>query len=95
MRYTFDIEERIIESFGGTDIIGYTLINNYGYKFKIHEKECSVRHWLNCYGCDVNYWENDLNDNDEIVKQICETLNEYSQGRMSEFTIKLLMEGND
>ena len=49
-------EVEIIKKYGGYDIKHYTLINNYGYTFKIGKLSFDARHWLNCYGVDVNYW---------------------------------------
>lgn len=86
--FGYDVEMGIIKSFGGSHITSYSLINNYGYKFKIGDKDCSIRHWLNCYGCDVDYWESDKLDTDEIVKEICKTLKEFSWGEMDEISIK-------
>ena len=35
------------------------LVNNYGYTFTKGDVKFDLRHWLNCYGADVNYWSLD------------------------------------
>lgn len=34
----------------------YNLINNYGYHFEKNGKRYDLRHWLNCYGEEVDYY---------------------------------------
>ena len=34
----------------------YSLINNYGYSFDYLDDHFDLRHWLNCYGENVDYW---------------------------------------
>ena len=34
----------------------FPLINNYGWEWKYNNKTYNVRHVLNCYGGDVDYW---------------------------------------
>lgn len=50
-------EKEIIESYEVEIIGAYSLVSNYGYKIKFKNKEYDLRHWLNCYGAEVNYWE--------------------------------------
>ena len=35
------------------------LVNNYGYTFTKGDVKFDLRHWLNVYGEDVNYWSLD------------------------------------
>ena len=41
---------------GCTNVKYYALINNDGYTFVKNGVRYDVRHWLNCYGADVDYW---------------------------------------
>lgn len=51
------IEESKIKKCG-FEIIGYyNLVSNYGFKIKLNNQEYDLRHWKNCYGAEVNYWE--------------------------------------
>ena len=42
------------------DLIPYAedfpLINNYGWEWRFNDKTYNVRHVLNCYGAEVDYW---------------------------------------
>ena len=42
------------------DLIPYAedfpLINNYGWEWKFNDKVYNIRHELNCYGAEVDYW---------------------------------------
>lgn len=48
--------KKIIEKHGGREIEYYTLINNYGYRFKLNGVNCDLRYWANCYGVALDYW---------------------------------------
>ena len=45
-----------LEALGVKEFSYYALINNYGYHFNYKEIRYDFRHWLNCYGADVDYW---------------------------------------
>lgn len=47
---------RKLEAMGLSEISSYMLVNNYGYTFKYKGVLYDLRHWLNCYGADVDYW---------------------------------------
>ena len=52
-----DDERELLESVPGIENVEYYgLINNYGYHFKLKGFEYDLRHWLNCYGADVDDW---------------------------------------
>ena len=48
--------EQILEKYGATEIERYSLINNYGYRFKIDGIKYDIRFWANCYGAELNVW---------------------------------------
>ena len=53
-------EEQIIEDIitrnGGKVLEHYSLVSNYGTVFELNGKRHDARHWLNCYGAEVNHW---------------------------------------
>lgn len=50
-------EKEIIERNNAKIIDTYNLVNNYGYKILFNNNEYDLRHYLNIYGQEVNYWE--------------------------------------
>lgn len=48
--------EKIIKKYGGDNIKGYSLINNYGYTFTLDGLRLDLRYWANCYGVALDYW---------------------------------------
>lgn len=38
----------------------YTLINNYGWAWESQGLRYDLRHVLNVYGCETNYWDLDI-----------------------------------
>lgn len=50
-------KEKILERYGATEIESYSLISNYGYRFKIDGIKYDIRFWANCYGASLNRWE--------------------------------------
>lgn len=46
-----------LQKYGAEEIKGYTLINNYGYTFKIDGIKYDIRFWANCYGAEINRWQ--------------------------------------
>ena len=66
-------EKEIINSFKDVEIIKeYNLINNYGYIIRIKDfhSDIDIRHWLNMYGAEVNYWDALLRTTDKRVQDI-------------------------
>ena len=61
MKFEFEREEDL-ENIGCENVEVYLLVNNYGYTFTKGNNKYDLRHWLNCYGCDVNYWSLDAHD---------------------------------
>lgn len=51
-----DKEQKAIEKVGCQNVKCYCLADNYGYTFEKCNTEYDLRHWLNCYGVDVDYW---------------------------------------
>lgn len=49
-------EQKQLEQAGAENITSYFLVNNSGYKFEKNGKRYDLRHWLNAYGCDVDYY---------------------------------------
>lgn len=43
-------EEALSKIEGVSDVVGYTLVNNYGWAFKKNGHKYDVRFWANCYG---------------------------------------------
>lgn len=48
--------EQDLKNAGCENVKSYMLINNYGYTFTKDNVKYDLRHWLNCYGADVNFW---------------------------------------
>ena len=79
--------KEIIENNGGVIVKDYTLINNYGVTFELNEIPYDARHWINCYGCEVNYYEvhkfidykND-DKNRKVIEKIKDELNKMIMG---------------
>lgn len=70
------LEKKLIE-LGCEGISYYSLINNYGYDFTKNGVHYNIRHWLNCYGVEVDFW----------------TLENYENQNMSSFdTVENLIE---
>ena len=68
-------EKEIINSFKDVELIReYSLVNNYGYIVKIYNKEVDIRHWLNMYGTEVNYWDSNLRTTDTKVQEVIDKL---------------------
>lgn len=49
-------KEDELRNAGCENVDGYMLVNNYGYTFTKGDIKYDLRHWLNCYGADVDYW---------------------------------------
>lgn len=47
---------------GFKNVNSYVLINNEGCTFECGSVKYDLRHWLNCYGCDVDYYTLDGKD---------------------------------
>ena len=58
MKFEFEKEE-VLEQAGCENVEIYMLVNNYGYTFTKGDVKFDLRHWLNCYGAEVNYWSLD------------------------------------
>lgn len=56
--FEFNKEFALIKA-GCENVKSYMLVNNYGYTFTKGDVKFDLRHWLNCYGEDVNYWSLD------------------------------------
>ena len=52
-------KEQELRNAGCENVESYMLVNNYGYTFTKGDVKFDLRHWLNCYGEDVNYWSLD------------------------------------
>lgn len=51
------MKRKTLESIEGvTNVEGYCLVSNDGYTFEKAGNRYDLRHWLNCYGCSVDYW---------------------------------------
>lgn len=46
-----------LQNAGAENIKGYTLVNNSGYTFNKNGIYYDLRHWINCYGVEVDYYE--------------------------------------
>lgn len=57
-----DVREEALKGLGFDSVKYYSLINNYGYTFISKGIKYDLRRWLNCYGCDVDYWSLDGRD---------------------------------
>ena len=49
--------EESLKNVGAENIEAYTLINNHGVKFTKKGVKYDLRHWLNLYGTDVDFWK--------------------------------------
>lgn len=80
MNYEFGKEE-VLEQAGCENVEIYMLVNNYGYTFKKGDVKFDLRHWLNCYGCDVNYWSLDGHniDTKDYVKLEKSTFDKFDE----------------
>lgn len=69
MKYEFNREQELRNA-GCENVESYMLVNNYGYTFTKGGLKFDLRHWLNCYGEDVNYFSLDARNPDtkEYVK---------------------------
>lgn len=45
-----------LEAAGAQEVKPYTLINNEGYTFTKDGIKYDLRHWLNIYGAEVDFW---------------------------------------
>lgn len=54
MEIVLNEEKRVLSVI--PDAESYSLINNYGWTWDRNDKHYDLRHWLNCYGADVDYW---------------------------------------
>lgn len=57
-KFVFNKEQELRNA-GCENVDSYMLVNNYGYTFIKDGIKYDLRHWLNCYGADVNYWSLD------------------------------------
>lgn len=46
----------VLERYGATNIKGYVLVNNWGFKFDLDGERCDARFWENCYGASPMVW---------------------------------------
>ena len=53
---TIDREEKKLQELGFEEVKWYGLINNDGYTFKKNDIKYDLRHWVNCFGAEVNFW---------------------------------------
>lgn len=58
MKYEFNKQD-LLRNAGCENVDSYMLVNNYGYTFTKGDVKFDLRHWLNCYGADVDYWSLD------------------------------------
>ena len=49
-------QEELLKEAGAQEVEHYTLINNDGYTFNKGGKKYDMRHWINMYGGDVDFW---------------------------------------
>jgi hypothetical protein len=49
-------ETELVNGLNLDNLNWYTLISNYGFTFTINDNKFDVRHWLNDYGFEVDYW---------------------------------------
>jgi len=49
-------KETRLQNTGAENVKHYTLINNSGYTFDKNGVHYDLRHWLNCYGADVDHY---------------------------------------
>lgn len=90
-----DEKLELLKSIGCENVDSYMLVNNYGYTFTKGDLKFDLRHWLNCYGADVNYWSLDAHNilyTKDYVKLEKGTFNTFDDA--VEF-IKILMEGSE
>lgn len=67
--------ELALEVVGCVNVNGYDLIENYGYTFIKDNVKYDLRHWLNCYGEAVDFWElskvnKDFDTFEEVIKYV-------------------------
>lgn len=74
-----------LENLKLTDLKPYTLVNNYGFSFKIANEIYYVQHVLNVYGVDANFWalssKNRVEEFDTF-EELIETLKELKQNEL-------------
>lgn len=68
-------KEKALEVVGCNNIESYNLVENCGYVFNKKNIKYDLRHWLNCYGEAVDFWElskanKDFDTFEEAVKYI-------------------------
>lgn len=61
-------KEQELKNAGCENVDSYMLVNNYGYTFTKGDVKYDLRHWLNCYGEDVDYWDLGGHNTKEYVK---------------------------
>ena len=94
--FSFNKEE-LLKSIGCEDVKSYMLVNNYGYTFVKSGFKFDLRHWLNCYGADVDYWL--LDGYNQVTKQYA-SLDGSSYKHFDKFEdafefLKLYMKGGE
>ena len=57
-KFVFNKEQELRNA-GCENVDSYMLVNNYGYTFTKGDVKFDLRHWLNVYGEDVDYWSLD------------------------------------
>lgn len=70
-------EKEIIMEYKNIKLIEeYSLVSNYGYVVELNGKRYDLRHWLNVYGVDTDYW-NIISQypEEEILNEVVERLN--------------------
>lgn len=64
-----DKGQALLERFGATDIKFYSLINNYGYTFRLDGVKHDIRFWANSYGCHIGKWSGGGKEIDEAFNK--------------------------
>lgn len=65
-----DKEKEVLKKHGAENVEGYSLINNYGYRYTIDGKKYDSRFWANCYGCALNTWSDGLKEIDDDLNEV-------------------------
>ena len=76
-KLSFQEFKEYLASKGVEDFKGYTLINNYGYTFKYKGVKYDLRHVLNVYGADVDWW--DLTPKNDALAVLVERIKMYDR----------------
>ena len=74
-------KEQDLRNAGCENVNSYMLVNNYGYTFTKGDVKFDLRHWLNVYGADVDYWSLDGHqiDTKDYVRLDKSTFNTFDE----------------